>query len=91
VAAIAFSLGALLFAGLLQASPPQGQTVNPPAREPLKIDGVTGVKNLLVTPDLVYPEDARQQQIEGKVELELTVSPQGDVVSERVISGPLAL
>jgi TonB family protein len=88
---VVLSIVTLFFAGLLQALLSSGQTVNPTAQEPLKIDAVSGVRNLLNKPDLTYPKDALQQHIEGKVELELTVSPQGDVVSERVISGPLAL
>ncbi len=52
---------------------------------------MTGFIHLLSKPELAYPKEALQQHIEGKVELELTVSPQGDVVSERVISGPSAL
>jgi len=88
---IAFCIATLFFAVLLQAVSSPGQAVSPTAGAPLKIDAVVGIKNLLVKPELVYPEEARQQHIEGKVELELTVSPQGDVVSERVISGPSAL
>jgi TonB family protein len=91
VKTIAFSIVLLFFASLLQAVSSLGQTANPLAQEPLKIDAVTGVNNLLVKPELTYPKEARQQHIDGKVELELTVSPQGDVVSERVISGPSAL
>jgi TonB family protein len=88
---IAFPIVLLFFAGPVQAVSSLGQTANPLAQEPLKIDAVTGVNNLLVNPELTYPKEARQQHIDGKVELELTVSPQGDVVSERVISGPSAL
>jgi TonB family protein len=87
---IAFCIATLFFAVLLQAVSSPGQAVSPTAGA-LKIDAVIGLKNLLVKPELAYPEEARQQHIEGKVELELTVSPQGDVVSERVISGPSAL
>jgi TonB family protein len=88
---IVCSIVTLFLSGLLQAAPSPGQTVDPPAQEPLKINAVTGVRNLLHRPELAYPKEAREQHIEGKVELELTVSPQGDVVSERVISGPSAL
>jgi TonB family protein len=88
---IAFCIATLFFAVLLQAVSSPGQAVSPTAGAPLKIDAVIGLQNLLVKPELAYPEEARQQHIEGKVELELTVSPQGDVVSERVISGPSAL
>jgi TonB family protein len=87
---IVFSAVMLFFAGLFQAEL-FSQTVVPPAQEAIKIDAVTGVRNLLNKPELTYPKEAREQRIEGKVELELTVSPQGDVVSERVISGSLAL
>jgi TonB family protein len=52
---------------------------------------MTGFIHLLSKPDLAYPKEALQQHIEGKVELELTVSPHGDVVSERVVWGPSAL
>ncbi len=84
--AIAFSIVTLVFA---LSSP--GQVADPPAQEPLRIDAVTGFIHLLSKPELVYPKEALQQHIEGKVELELTVSPQGDVVSERVIWGPSVL
>jgi len=87
----AFSVAALLFAFFPQAVSSPGQTVTPMPKEPLKVDAASGVRNLLNKPALTYPKEALQQHIEGKVELELTVSPQGDVVSERVISGPLAL
>jgi TonB family protein len=50
-----------------------------------------GFIHLLNKPEIAYPKEALQQHIEGKVELELTVSPQGDVVSERVVLGPPAL
>jgi TonB family protein len=88
---IARCIVTLVYAGLLQGVPSPGQTVGPPAQAPLKIDVVTGVRNLVNKPELTYPKEAREQHIEGKVELELTVSPQGDVVSERVISGQSAL
>jgi TonB family protein len=88
---IAFCIATLFFAVFLQAVSSHGQAVSPTAGAPLKIDAAIGLKNLLVKPELAYPEEARQQHIEGKVELELTVSPQGDVVSERVISGPSEL
>jgi TonB family protein len=88
---IAFCIATLFFAVLLQAVSSPGQAVSPTAGAPLKIDAVIGLKNLLVKPELAYPEEARQQHIESKVEVELTVSAQGDVVSERVISGPSAL
>jgi TonB family protein len=68
-----------------------GQTTNPDAAQALKIDSATGVKNLLTMPKVIYPAEAKQLHIQGKVELELTVSPKGEVVSERVISGPRAL
>jgi TonB family protein len=87
----AFSVAALFFASLLQAVLSFGLTVDPPAQEPLRIDGVAGFIHLLNKPDLVYPTEALEQHIEGKVELELTVSPQGDVVSERAVWGPSVL
>ena len=87
--ALAFSIVTLVFAGLLQAASSPSQAVNP--RSPLKIDAVTGSIHLLSKPELAYPREALQQNIEGKVELELTVSPQGDVVSERAVWGPSAL
>jgi TonB family protein len=89
--AIAFSIAPLFLAVLLQAVSSSGQTAKPSAPEPLKIDAVTGFIHLLSKPELAYPKEALQQHIEGKVELELTVSPQGDVVSERVVWGPSAL
>jgi TonB family protein len=89
--AIAFSIAPLFLAVLLQAVSSSGQTANPSAQEPLRIDAMTGFIHLLSKPDLAYPKEALQQHIEGKVELELTVSPQGDVVSERVVWGPSAL
>jgi TonB family protein len=91
VKAIAVPFLALVFAGLFQAASSFGQAVDPPAQEPLKIDPVTGFVHLLVKPELSYPKDALQKHIEGKVELELTVSPQGAVVSERAVWGPPAL
>jgi TonB family protein len=88
---IALSVATLFFAGLLQAVSSPGQTVKPTSQEPLKINAVTGFRNMLNKPELTYPQEARERHVEGKVELELTVSPQGEVVSERVISGPLDL
>ncbi len=87
----ALSIVVLFFASLLQAVSSAGQTVDPPKQEPLKIDAVTGFIHLLNKPELIYPKDALERHIEGRVELELTVSPQGDVVSERAVWGPLAL
>jgi len=89
--AISFSIVAVFFASLLQAVSSSGQTVDPPQQEPLKIDAITGFVHLLNKPELIYPKDALEQHIEGRVELELTVSPQGDVVSERAVWGPSAL
>jgi TonB family protein len=91
VKAIAFSIAPLYLAVLLHAVSSPSQSVNSLAQEPIRIEAATGVRNLLNRPELSYPKEAQQQHIEGKVELELTVSAQGDVVSERVISGPLAL
>jgi len=73
---------------LLPLVPAIGQTTNPDQAEPLKIDSATGMKNLRTKLKVVYPPKAKQLHIQGKVELELTVSPAGDVVSERAISGP---
>jgi TonB family protein len=91
VQAIAPSIVTLVFAGLLQAVSSPGLAVDPPTQEPLKIDAFTSSIHLLGKPELAYPKEALQQHIEGKVKLELTVSPQGDVVSERVVWGPSAL
>jgi len=76
---------------IVKCAPAVGQTADPSAQEPLKIDAGKGVSYLLNKPELAYPKEALQQHIEGKVELELTVSPQGDVVSERVVGGPSEL
>lgn len=81
----------LLTAMVLLFATATGQTAAPSISEAFKINAVTGVSHLLDKPVLAYPEEARKQHIEGKVELELTVSAQGDVVSERVIYGPPAL
>lgn len=89
--AIAFPTVTLLLVGVLQAVSSLGQTADPPAQKPLKIGAVTGFIHLLSKPELVYPEEALQQHIEGTVELELTVSPQGDVVSGQAVWGPPAL
>jgi TonB family protein len=55
--------------------------------EPVKIDLATGVKSLRKNPKLAYPSKERGRGIQGTVELELTVSPKGDVLSERAVSG----
>jgi TonB family protein len=91
VKAIAVPFLALVLAGLLQAVSSPVQAVNPSAQEPLKIDPVAGFIHLLSKPELAYPKDALQKHIEGKVELEVTVSPQGDVLSERAVWGPPVL
>jgi TonB family protein len=80
-----------LFSGLLQAVSSPSQTASPDAQEPLRIDAYTGTKNQRDKPRATYPKQARPLHIDGKVELELTVSPKGGVLSERVISGPPAL
>ncbi len=89
--AISFSIVAVFFASLLLEVSSPGQTVDPPQQEPLKIDAITGFVHLLNKPELIYPKDALEQHIEGRVKLELTVSPQGDVVSERAVWGLSAL
>ena len=76
---------------ILMSVSASGQTTNPDAAQALKIDAATGVKNLLAMPKAIYPAEAKQLHIQGKVELELTVSPIGEIVSVRVISGPQAL
>jgi TonB family protein len=53
----------------------------------VKIDVATGVKNLRKNPKLTYPSKERQRGIRGTVELELTVSPKGDILTERAVSG----
>jgi len=68
-----------------------GQTTSSNEAQPLRIDTATGMKNLRTKPKVVYPTEAKQLHIQGKVELELTVSPSGNVVAERVVSGPPAL
>jgi TonB family protein len=90
VKAVAFLIVSLLLGGILQTTSIASE-VDPRGQEPLKVDALTGFIHLLSKPQLAYPEEALQQHIEGKVELELSVSPQGDVVSERAVWGPPAL
>lgn len=77
------SIVALFLVGALQARCTPGEAADPRGQEPLEIDALTGFIHLLSKPELAYPKEALQQHIEGKVELELSVSPQGEVVSER--------
>ena len=71
---------------VISAVPLRGQSASTEP-EPVKINVAAGVKNLRQPPDLRYPPDAQKLGIRGTVELELKVSPDGDVVSERVVSG----
>ena len=51
-------------------------------------DQVVTVKHV---ESIAYPSVARDAQIQGKVEVEVSVSPEGDVVSASAISGHPAL
>lgn len=56
--AIAFSVVTLLCVGLLQAVSSSGQTANPSAKEPLRIDAVTGFIHLLNKPEIAAKHKA---------------------------------
>jgi TonB family protein len=60
------------------------------SNEPLKIGSAEGAKHLRTPPHVVYPNAPKLLSVQGDVELELTVSPKGDVIAERVVSGPQA-
>lgn len=47
----------------------------------------TGKRKILVKVAPVYPPLARQMNVAGRVKIEATVSPEGRVVSTRVIGG----
>jgi TonB family protein len=70
-----------LGSGLQRASSAEPETVGEPA--PAAADG-----SLLHRVEPVYPEDARQQQIQGTVVLEVHIGRDGAVQDVQVISGP---
>jgi TonB family protein len=81
----------LMFARVPLCAAGTGQSSSSAASDGfLRVDTVAAMKNLLTELRPVYPTEAKQLHIQGAVELELTVSPQGDVVAERVIAGPPA-
>jgi TonB family protein len=78
---------ALGMATFLAAAPP------PPASQtaPLRISGVVMQTKLVQTSPLKYPEVARKKNIQGTVELDVIIGPDGKVKSVKVSDGPKEL
>jgi len=48
----------------------------------------TGRRNFFQVPDKFYPEAARQAKIEGMLEVEISISANGEPISVEILSGP---
>jgi TonB family protein len=57
----------------------------------IRVGGEVQRANLFSAPQPAYPESAKQQQIQGTVELDVRIDETGHVADARVISGPEAL
>ena len=57
----------------------------------MRVGGEIQRANLLSAPAPAWPESAKQQEIEGTVELDVRIDEAGHVADARVISGPEAL
>ena len=76
------------------ASPPTpAAPPAPPAKEKAKQKrtGKVNKGELIEAPQPVYPDDARQQQIEGEVTVAIVVGEEGNVIFAKAKSGPEAL
>ena len=66
---IAFGVVTLFLASILQPNSFIGQNVNTTPQGPFKIDAVTGVKNLLVKPELAYQPKRYNSTLRAKLNL----------------------
>lgn len=60
-------------------------------QKPLRISGVVMQTKLIKTSPLQYPEQARKKNIQGTVELDVLIAPNGSVKSVKVTDGPKEL
>jgi len=77
------------------SQPAQSESVDtgPKITTPSKVKVSSGVTTGLIIKKVVpaYPEEARQNRIQGQVQLAVVINKQGDVVDVEVIDGPLDL
>jgi TonB family protein len=64
-----------------------GGAMLPPKASAQDSETEAGKRKILVKVAPVYPPLARQMNVAGRVKIEVTVSPEGHVVSTRVIGG----
>jgi TonB family protein len=73
-----FSISTLLFVAMASAA----------AQTPIKVDSVEAQKHLTAHVDPVYPAIAKAAGVQGEVKISIVIDGAGQVVSEKVVSGP---
>jgi protein TonB len=58
---------------------------------PIRVGGVVAQANRISWVDPVYPAEAKQNRVQGKVELEITIDKEGRVSDVTVAGGPAEL
>jgi len=59
-----------------------------PSSPSRSLDEASARKNLLLSPNAVYPPIARAARVQGDVVIAIVINAKGEVASEKVLSGP---
>jgi TonB family protein len=70
---------------------PSGEQKSGDSSNPIRVGGETQEQKLVKKVTPVYPKEAKEKHIQGKVVLDVTISKEGHVTSVEVVSGPAEL